>query len=40
MVFKVPKKVHTHPNLLTFGNLNQGSQIFPFKTYYEALIFV
>jgi len=39
MLFMVHKKVHTHPNSLTFDNLNQGSQMFHFKTY-ETPIFV
>ena len=38
--FWVLKEVHTHPNLLTSDKLNQGSQIFRFKAYYETLIFI
>ena len=33
MHFRVHRKVHTRPNLLTLDNLNKGSQIFHLKLF-------
>ena len=37
---RTKSKKGTHPNLLTFDNRNQNSQIFHLKTYYETSILI